>query len=75
MTVASSKAIYRDIDGETKRFVECELYADTVPSPLPTAEDIPGFTSDDQIFVGSTLYIVGTGAVYMADEDGEFVEQ
>ena len=75
MTVAKSKAIYRDIDGETKRFVECELYADTVPSPLPTAEDIPGFTSDDQIFVGSTLYIVGTGAVYMANEDGEFVEQ
>lgn len=75
MTVANSKAIYRDIDGETKRFVECELYADTVPSPLPTAEDIPGFTSDDQIFVGSTLYIVGTGAVYMANEDGEFVEQ
>lgn len=75
MTVANSKAIYREIDGETKRFVECELYADTVPSPLPSAEDIPGFTSEDQIFVGSTLYIVSTGAVYMADEDGEFVEQ
>lgn len=75
MTVASSKTIHRDVDGVTKRFVECELYADTVPSPLPTAEDIPGFTAEDQIFVGSTLYIVSTGALYMADEDGEFVEQ
>lgn len=75
MTVASSKTIYRDVDGVTKRFVECELYADTVPSPLPTAENIPGFTAEDQIFVGSTLYIVSTGALYMANEDGEFVEQ
>lgn len=75
MTVASSKTIYREVDGVTKRFVECELYADTVPSPLSTAEDIPGYTENDQIFVGSTLYIVGTGALYMADEDGEFVEQ
>lgn len=75
MTVAKSKAIYRDIDGETKRFVECELYADTVPSPLPTAEDIPGFTSNDQIFVGSTLFVVGTGDVYIANEQGEFVQQ
>jgi len=75
MTVASSKTIHRDVDGVTKRFVECELYADSVPSPLPTAEDIPGYTAEDQIFVGSTLYIVGTGALYMADEDGEFVEQ
>ena len=75
MTVASSKAIYREEDGVVKRYVECELYADTVPSPLPTAEDIPGYTAEDQIFVGSTLYIVGTGQIFMADEDGEFVEQ
>lgn len=75
MTVASSKAIYREEDGVVKRYVECELYANSVPSPLPVAEDIPGYTAEDQIFAGSTLYIVGTGALYMANEDGEFVEQ
>ena len=75
MTVAHSKAINRETDGVTKRYVECELYANSVPSPLPTAKDIPGYTENDQIFVGSTLYIVGTGALYMANENGEFIEQ
>ena len=75
MTVASSKTIYREVSGVTKRFVECELYADTVPGTLPTAADIPGYTENDQIFVGSTLYVVSTGQLFMADEDGEFVEQ
>lgn len=75
MYVKSSKAVYRKVDGEVKRFVDCDLYADTVPSPLPTAADIPGYTEDDQLEPGATLYIVGDGTLYMANENGEFVEQ
>lgn len=75
MFVKSTKTDIRTVDGAPKRYVECELYADTVPSPLPTAKDIPGFTEDDQIEAGSFLFIVNTGAVYIADESGEFVEQ
>ena len=74
MYVKNSKAVYRDVNGTTKRFVDCELYADTAPSPLPTASDIPGYTSDDQIEAGSTLTIVNTATVYVADENGEFVQ-
>lgn len=75
MTVKSSKAIYRTVNGETKRFCDCSLFSTNVPSPLPTITDIPGYTEDDQIEVGSTLFVVSTGAVYIADEDGEFIEQ
>ena len=75
MYVKSSKAVYREVDGEVKRFVECDLYADTTPSPLPTAEDLPGYTAEDQIEAGSTLYVVGEGTLFMADENGEFVMQ
>ena len=75
MYVKSSKAIIRKVNDEEKRFVDCELYATNVPAPLPTAADIPGYTEDDQIEAGATLYIVSTGAVYIANEAGTFVEQ
>lgn len=75
MYVKYSNAVIRDVDGAPKRFVDCALYADTAPSPLPTAKDLPGYTEEDQIEAGSSLYIVNTGAVYIADESGTFVAQ
>lgn len=71
MTVTYSKSITRD----DQKQVYCELYADTVPSPLPSVTDIPGYEDCDQIAVGSWLMIVSTGDIYIANEQGEFVEQ
>lgn len=71
MTVTYSKSITRD----DKQQVYCEIYADTVPSPLPEVTDIPGYEDFDQIAVGSWLMVVGTGAIYIANEQGEFIEQ
>ena len=71
MTVNYSKMIPR---GDEKH-VYVEAYADSVPSPLPTVDNIPGYEYCDQIAVGSTLYIVGTGSLYMANESGTFIEQ
>lgn len=75
MTVEKSEAIYRKVNGEVKRFVKCSLYSTDVPGTMPGAADIPGYRDTDQIFPGSTLYIVSTGALYMANEAGVFVEQ
>jgi hypothetical protein len=72
MFVDKSEAEYRD-DGT--KLVYVEAYANSVPSTMPTAADIPGYDSSFQIRPGSTLYIVGTGALYMANENGTFVEQ
>ena len=75
MYVKNSKAIYRKVNDEEKRFVDCELYATNAPSPLPTAADIPGYTAEDQIEAGSTLFVVSTSDVYIANEAGTFVKQ
>lgn len=71
MTVTYTKEIPRGDENH----VYVEAFADTTPSPLPTVEDIPGYEDYDQIAVGSTLYIVHTGDVYIADETGAFVAQ
>ena len=71
MTINYTKLIPRGDESH----IYVEAFADSVPSPLPTIADIPGYEDCDQIAVGSTLYIVHTGAVYMADESGEFIEQ
>lgn len=71
MTVTYSKLIPRD----DEEHVYIEAYSDNVPSPMPTVADIPGYENSDQIAVGSWLMIVSTGAIYIANESGEFVEQ
>lgn len=72
MFIDKSEADYRE-DGT--KYVYVEAYANEVPDPMPTAEDIPGYDDSFSIKPGSTLYIVTTGSLYMADENGEFVEQ
>lgn len=71
----------KEIDGETKFFVWVELYCDDTPDPLPTnAVDIDNFPQNFdptkvQFSPGSVLYAVNTGDVYLADSNGEFVQQ
>lgn len=72
MFIDKSEADYRE-DGT--KYVYVEAYANEVPDPMPTAEDIPGYDNTFTIKPTSFIYIVGTGALYMANEDGEFVEQ
>lgn len=71
MTVTYAKMIPR----EDEKHVYVEAYADTVPSPLPSVSDIPSYETYDQIAVGSWLMVVGTGDIYIANEQGEFVLQ
>ncbi len=70
---------------ETYRVYYVELYADSVPDTLPTtAEGVIGFPEvpnlDKVNFeAGSFLYVNGTTAdtqiLYIANEQGEFVQQ
>lgn len=71
MTVTYSKAVPRN--DEKHVYVEC--YASTTPSSMPTVADIPGYENYDQIAVGSWLMVVDGGAIYIANESGEFIEQ
>ena len=71
MTVTYSKYVPRD----DEKHVYCECYADSTPATLPTVADIPGYTDYDQIAVGSWLMVVGTGDIYIANEQGEFLKQ
>ena len=67
------------ITSEGKYLLDVEIVADSTPSPLPTdGTDIEnlGYPADKVKFApGSVLFIVTSGAVYMADESGEFVAQ
>lgn len=71
MFVDNSRAEYRD----GVKYVYFEAYSSETPSPMPTAADIPGYTSDYTIMPGSTIYVVGSGTLYMANENQQFVEQ
>jgi hypothetical protein len=72
MKVVSSEAIYEE-SGD--KFVRCQIFADSVPSPLPEPADIPGYDDSFSFYPGSTLYIIGTGDLYMAGEDGDWHKQ
>lgn len=73
MKVVNSEAIY-ETNGD--KYVRVEIYSDTVPATMPTPADIPGYDSSFQFFPGeSTMYIVTTGEVYMAGEDGNWYKQ
>ena len=57
------------------RIMDVFLFADSVPDPLPTnGEGIEGLAPSDTFAPFSMLY-VGTGAVYVANESGNFIEQ
>ena len=62
--------------GDGKEVVKATIISNTVPGTLPTTgSGIKGMT-ENQIFAPfSLLYVVGTGAVYIANEDGTFVAQ
>ena len=73
---------YTTVESDTTIYhVFCSLYSADVPSPLPTnAVGIENFPqnfplTDVRFGAGSTLYCVNTGAIYVADDTGEFVEQ
>lgn len=74
---------YKDLkrDANDKNVVFAELYSTSVPSPLPTdATNINNFPANydpsNVVFApGSTLYVVSTGDVYIANEAGTFVVQ
>ena len=72
MKVVSSKAIYEE-GGD--KYVKCKIFSDTVPSPLPEPEDIPGYDETFAFYPGSSMYIVTTGDLYMAGEDGDWHTQ
>jgi hypothetical protein len=71
---------YKDTTSD-KDVVYVELYTNSTPSPLPTnAEDLIGFPknfvpTNVQFGAGSYLYIVSSGDVYIADENGTFILQ
>lgn len=63
---------------ETVYVVFCGLYTGSVPSPLPTnAVGIENFPQNFdptkvQFGAGSTLFCADTGAIYIADDEGEW---
>lgn len=72
MKVVSSEAIYEE-NGD--KYVSCQIYADTVPATMPEPKDIPGYDNSFEFMAGSTMYIVTTGDIYMAGEDGNWHKQ
>ena len=69
------------VNDVNKSVIMVELYTGSTPSPLPTdAVGIEGFPdSFDRANVmfeaGSTLYVVDSAKVYVADDTGTFVLQ
>ena len=58
------------------RYVVADIVADTTPSPFPTdGTNIDGLSATDKLAIGTTIYVVQTGTLYMAKSDGTFVEQ
>lgn len=53
-----------------------DIYADTTPSTMPTdGANIDGMSDDTRLAIGSTIYVIGTGALYMMKSDGAWVQQ
>jgi hypothetical protein len=58
------------------RYVVADIYADTTPSTFPTdGSTIDGLGETDKLAIGTTIYVISTGTLYMAKSDGTFVEQ
>ena len=71
MKVVNSQAIHE----ADRKYVKVEIYADSTPNPMPTTADIPGYDESYYFFPGSTLYVVGTGDLYMTGETNNWVKQ
>jgi hypothetical protein len=71
----------KEVQQVQKSIVYVELYCTDTPNPLPTnAVGVEGFPDNfdraNVVFeAGSTLYVVNTKKVYIADETGTFVVQ
>lgn len=72
MKVISSEAVYEN-NGD--KYVRVTIFSDSVPSPLPTPEDIPGYDDTFEFTPDSVLYIDTTGEVYLAGEDNQWHKQ
>ena len=58
---------------DERRKVLVSIQADTPPDSLPTTGETVTNLADDVTFaVGSSLYVVSTGAVYFYGEDSEW---
>ena len=63
-------------DSNGNEIVSCTIVANTVPDTLPTTgEGIENLDAHNKFAPMSVLYVTGTGAVYIANEDGEFEAQ
>lgn len=71
MKVTKSKLIYE----QDQNYVKATIFADTLPGTLPVPADIPGCDSSWKFTPDSSLYIVGTGDVYLAGEDNAWHKQ
>ena len=74
------KLVSAAINGYNKdtdaRIMDVVLLSDDVPAKLPTTgEGIEGLSPSDTFAPLSLLYIANTGAVYVANESGNFVAQ
>lgn len=64
------------IDAQGNEIVSCTVVANTLPSPLPTTgAGITNLDGHNRFAPMSVLYVVGSGAVYIANENGEFIAQ
>ena len=64
------------IDANGNEIVSCTVVSNTTPGTLPTTgEGIENLDAHNKFAPMSVLYVTGTGAVYIANEDGEFVAQ
>lgn len=71
MKVTNSELIYE----AEQNYVRAQIWADEVPSPLPTPADIPGCDSSWKFTPDSILMIASTGAMYFAGEDNSWYQQ
>ncbi len=59
-----------------KRYVVADIISGDLPSTFPVdGSDIEFLDENDKLAMGTTIYVVDSGKVYMAKSDGSFVEQ
>ena len=56
-----------------KRYVKCSIISTNTPSPLPTTgENIVGLGAEDNLDMGSTLFVTNGSSLYVMDENHVF---
>ena len=66
----------KTIGQNNQKHIVAEIYSDDVPAVFPTTGvDIDNLNENYILEVGSTIYVVNTGQLYMKGETDEWVEQ